>query len=288
MTERWTARALHPFVGAELVGLDVNTDLSSGERDAILQDVARHGVVLIRGQLLDDLSLLGFAGQLGPLLQIPTSTDPTPRAFQITNLDADGALAPAHSRAIQINLSNEFWHTDQTYMRPRSTVSFLYAIVIPPEGGETQFVDTRRAFERLPAAEQARLRRLSASHSLLHSRGKTGFTDWTEQEKAVYGQGIARPLVHRHEETGRDALCIASHIEAISPYDPRDSAHLLDDLMAHATPPEEIYTHRWRVGDLLMWDNRCTMHRARPYDHQTHGRRMLSTRLIDPADAVVS
>jgi alpha-ketoglutarate-dependent 2,4-dichlorophenoxyacetate dioxygenase len=168
-------------------------------------------------------------------------------------------------------------------MRPRVTLSMLFGLMIPPEGGNTEFCDTRLAYEALTPEQQARLALLTATHSTLHSRKLTGFTDWSEEALAMLG-AVERPLIGYHEETGRKTLALASHIAALSGYSEEDSAPVLRDLTERATVPENCYAHRWREGDFLLWDNRAVMHRARPFDMTRHGRDMRSVRLVDTAD----
>jgi alpha-ketoglutarate-dependent 2,4-dichlorophenoxyacetate dioxygenase len=184
---------------------------------------------------------------------------------------------------LRLNDANELWHTDSTYLRPRASISMLHARIIPTVGGNTEFCDTRCAFEDIDPVRRADFASLIASHSLIHSRSLTGFSDWTPEERLRL-QPIDRPLTHLHQESGRMALCLAAHIAQIRPLAKEDADRLLQSLIDAATVPDAIYTHRWRVGDLLLWDNRCTMHRGRPFDQLRHGRDMRSVRLDDEAD----
>lgn len=285
----WTRRPLHPGFGVELGGLDLSEALSAADRAALLAEVARAGVVLIRGQAMDPERMGRFVRGFGDelLMSIPTQRAKTGDVYRVSNLSPEGEILPPDDALILQNLANELWHADMTYIRPRATVSMLYGRVIPAEGGETQFCDTRRAYERLSQADKDRLGAMTASHSVIHTRTATGYTAWTEAELKTYGVPVERPVVIPHAQSGRSALCLASYICGFSGLGEADSKALLQRLMDQATEPEEVYTHRWRVGDFVMWDNRCTMHRLRPYDYRTQARELLTTRLIDPADRAV-
>jgi alpha-ketoglutarate-dependent 2,4-dichlorophenoxyacetate dioxygenase len=186
---------------------------------------------------------------------------------------------------ILLNLANERWHSDRTFARPRGSYSMLYGRIVPNEGARTEFCDTRRAFERLPDDEKRDLRTRTARHTVLYSRIGSGVA-WSDEQLAAYGQPIIRPLVHMHEESGRLALCLGSYAFDMSGLEEESSARKLNQLVDAATEPSEIYSHRWAPGDLLVWDNRCTMHRATPYDHLNDRRDMLAPpRVVDLADS---
>ncbi len=278
-------RPLHPHFGAELRGVKARPDLDAPTREALLAEVSRAGVVLLRDQDLDGPALAAFSESLGSPAEIPTTTGRDGGVFRISNLDSEGNILPQDHEMIQLNLANELWHTDRTFSRPRASYSMLYGRIIPPKGAETEYCDTRRAYERLPAAEQARLSAMTAKHSVLFSRQASGYAGWTAAQLKAYGEPLERPVVHLHEQSGRKALCIASYICSFSGLDADQSAALLAELIGHATASGEVYSHAWRPGDLLIWDNRCTMHRATPYDFERHKREMMApARLVDASD----
>jgi alpha-ketoglutarate-dependent 2,4-dichlorophenoxyacetate dioxygenase len=281
----WTTRRLTEGFGIELSGLQIGPDLSAADRAAVHDTVVHHGVAVVRDQQLSDDALYEFAESLGVVVPMPKDIPdiPSARVQALSNLDADGNLLPPDHAYIRQNIANELWHADQTYMRPRATVSMLYGVVIPPEGGNTEFCDMRLAYEALTPEQQQRFAPLTATHSTLHSRKLTGFTDWSEEALARLGS-VDRPLIGVHEATGRKTLALASHISDISGHSAEDSAALMRELTEWATAPERCYAHRWQAGDLLLWDNRCVMHRARPFDLTRHGRDMRSVRLVDTAD----
>ncbi|MCG8546703.1 MAG: TauD/TfdA family dioxygenase, partial [Alphaproteobacteria bacterium] len=150
-----------------------------------------------------------------------------------------------------------------------------------PEGGETQYVDTRAAYDALSPAMQERIETLVAEHSIFTSRAKLGFMDFSEEERDALPP-VRWPLVRVQPETGRKALYLASHASHIVGWPVPEGRMLIHELMEHATQPQFVYTHRWRVGDIVAWDNRCTLHRARPYDDLKHRRDMRRATIQDP------
>jgi alpha-ketoglutarate-dependent 2,4-dichlorophenoxyacetate dioxygenase len=280
----WRERKLTDAFGVELTGQALGPDLPQAERRAVYDALLRHGVVVLPGQDLSNDDIEDFARSFGPTVILPHRIGEEPPAVEtLSNLDADGNILPADSMINTASKANELWHIDSTYQKPRATVSMLYGKVIPPSGGNTEFCDVRRAWEALPAEEQAKLEGLTASHSIIHSRALTGFVDWPDEYRAMF-QPIDRPLVRAHEETGRKALLTASHIEKLTGYSKEETVALVADLIARATVPENVYVHRWSEGDFVMWDNRSLMHRARPYDIDAHPRVLRTIRLMDVAE----
>lgn len=283
LVDGWNIRPLHARFGAELSGHRIDAALAEPLSHAVRDAVYRYGVVVIPGQDLSDDGLFGFAQSLGKVMERNAVTGMPAQVFRLSNCDPAGNIVPPDDRAQRIADGNELWHTDSTYVRPRATISLLHARQIPPTGGNTEFCDTRCAYEDLDSGMQSRVAGLSGCHSLMYSRALTGFTEWTEEERQRF-EPVVRPLAHRHHESGRMALCLASHIGELRPL-PRDqSQSLLQTLMSAATKPGNVYSHRWHVGDLLLWDNRCTMHRVRPYDRAQYRRDMRSIRLDDETE----
>ena len=160
----------------------------------------------------------------------------------------------------------------------------LYARSVAPIGGHTEFADMRAAWDALPAASRAKLRGLIAEHSLMYSRRRLGFTEFTPEEKNAFAP-VHRPLLRRIPESGRDSLYIASHIGRIEGMPDEETEALVAELVAHATQRQFVYTHRWRVGDLVMWDNRCTMHRGTEYEDTRWPRDLQRATTSDRLDA---
>jgi alpha-ketoglutarate-dependent 2,4-dichlorophenoxyacetate dioxygenase len=181
-------------------------------------------------------------------------------------------------------MGNRLWHTDSSFKAPSGYASLLYARSVAPIGGHTEFADLRAAYDALPAEKKNRLRGLIAEHSLLYSRGKLGFTDFTPDEKVAFTP-VLRPLVRHISESGRESLYIASHIGRIRGMEDGEALKLVEGLIAHATQRQFVYTHRWRVGDLVMWDNRCTMHRGTDFEDTRWVRELLRATTSDRIDA---
>jgi len=202
----------------------------------------------------------------------------------ISNLDENGAVLSQHDRRRMFALGNQLWHTDASFKRIPAKYSLLHAHSVMPEGGETQFVDTRAAYDALPPKMQERIETLIAEHSIFSSRAKLGFTDFSEEERRALPP-VRRSLVRAHPGSGRKALYIGSHASHIVGWPVPDGRMLISELMEHATQPQFVYTHTWAVGDLIIWDNRCTLHRGRPYDEGNHRRDMRRATIqdLDPA-----
>jgi alpha-ketoglutarate-dependent 2,4-dichlorophenoxyacetate dioxygenase len=164
-----------------------------------------------------------------------------------------------------VNLGNRLWHTDSSFKQARGALSMLYAHAVPPDGGETEFGDCRAAYDRLPRPMQQQIERLEAEHSLMHSRAVLGFTDFSPEERAALPPAV-HPLVSVNPRTGRKSVYVASHASHIVGMQVAEGRLLIADLIEAATRPDLVYRHAWRVGDLVVWDNRCTMHRGMAFD----------------------
>ncbi|MEK9726440.1 MAG: TauD/TfdA family dioxygenase, partial [Rhodospirillaceae bacterium] len=201
----------------------------------------------------------------------------------ISNLDESGRIFAADDRRRLFNLGNRLWHTDSSFKRVAAKYSMLHAHKVPPEGGETQVADLRAAYDDLPPAMQARIADYVAVHSIFTSRAQLGFTDFSDEEHAALPP-IRRPMVRVHPGSGRKTLFLASHVGRIIGLPVAEARILVRELIEHATQPAYVYTHHWRVGDTLIWDNRCTLHRARPFDEAAHERDMRRATVME-ADA---
>jgi alpha-ketoglutarate-dependent 2,4-dichlorophenoxyacetate dioxygenase len=285
-TDRWEQRRLHPRFGVELSGRAIGASDYGGQAAYLANAVHEHGVVVIRDQSLDDKSIFDLARSMGDVPTLNLLTGQPLTTFHISNLDGSGNIVPADDKSLRAGLANELWHTDSTYLRPRASISMLYGHVVPPAGGETQFCDTRCAYEDIDPSLRQRAEGLTAVHSLFHSRALIGFNDWTSEELTALPP-VERPLVQLHRESGRMALCLASHIERLLPLRDSEGRAFLKSLMDSATRDGAIYSHRWRRGDLILWDNRCTMHRATPYNYEEYKRDMISIRLNDKEDQLL-
>jgi alpha-ketoglutarate-dependent 2,4-dichlorophenoxyacetate dioxygenase len=279
----WTERRLQGHFAAELIGPKLTPDQPQAVRDAVYEAVTREGVVVVRNQDLTDDEFESFAATLGKVLSYGEIGTGLPNVLPITNVGPDGTLMGADHDHMRASVANMLWHIDSTYTRPRATVSMLLGKVFPPTGGNTEFCDLRHAWGQLSPDEQARFSGMTAGHSIIHSRTLTGYNDWTDEIRAKLPT-IDRPLVRDHEETGRTALLIASHIESLTGLTKEETVALVADLTARASTRDNVYSHVWRPGDLLLWDNRCVMHRATPYEMEKYPRDVRTTRLVDVAE----
>src|SRR5262245_28962454 len=276
---------------AEVGEIDLAQPLDPETLQAVRDAFATYAVLVFPAQQLTIEQHLTFASNFGPLettvrLSMPKSGKMRVREeiADIANLDANGKLWRKDSRARLFQMGNRLWHTDSSFKAPSGYASMLYARSIAPIGGNTEFADLRAAYDALPTERKNALHGLIAEHSLIYSRGKLGFTEFTPEEKVAFAP-VLRPLVRRIPESGRETLYIASHIGKIGGMDDGETRKLVEELTAHATQRQFVYTHRWRVGDLVMWDNRCTMHRGTEFEDTRWVREMLRATTSDRIDA---
>ena len=275
--------SIYPFTpdfAAEIGEVDLAKPLSLEDRAAIEAAFRKYAVLVFPAQTLSSDQHVAFASLFGPMEPNINSYAEEirkeridHRVSDVSNLDHDNQILPAASRKRQSGLANRLWHTDSSFRHVPARASLLYARQVAPIGGHTQFADMRAAWDALPAATQARIDGLVALHSIFHSRASIGFTDYTARERAAL-PGALQVLVRTIPENGRRALYLASHVFRIVGMQDDDAMQLIEELMAHATQRQFIHTHRWRQNDLVMWDNRCTMHRGTEYDERRWKRDM--------------
>lgn len=265
-------RPLHPTFAAELTGIDIAAGLSHDALEQIARALDVHGVVVLPGQTLSNEQQVAFGSRFGPIEPSVTRfrSDNAQRIAQreivdVSNLDETGKPRRVDDRLRMLLLGNRLWHTDSSFRAVPGAVSMLLARTIPPEGGETEFADTRAAWDTLAPALQRRVEHARAVHSLMRSREQLGFTDFSPEELAAL-PSVEHPVVRSSPAHGRKALYVASHASHLVDMPLPEGRMVLLDLIEHATRREHVYTHRWRVGDLVLWDNRCTMHRGLSYD----------------------
>ena len=251
-------------LGAVVTDVDL-ANLADDTWEQIYAAFLKYGVLAFPGQYLDEASQGAFARRFGNIEQLgPKQTGPT---VEFTNRKEDGSLVDADDQVFMIMKGNEGWHTDSTYMPLASKAAMLSALVVPSEGGETEFADMRAAWDALDANTQARLEQLSAYHSLYYSQACAGFTHKTDHLYGFHDKGAPlRPIIKTHPETGRKSIYTGRHAYGIPGMSEADSKALLDKLIEDACQPPRVYKHAWTVGDIVVWDNRCLMHRARPFD----------------------
>jgi alpha-ketoglutarate-dependent 2,4-dichlorophenoxyacetate dioxygenase len=266
-----TVCPITPSFAAEVGDVDLSGPLPPADLAAIKEAFARYAVLVFPGQHLSPEQHLDFAGQFGPLettIAVHRGDSPLRLAKEfadVSNLDHNSELWGKDSRVRLFQLGNRLWHTDSSFKRRPALASLLYARSIPPVGGHTEFADERAAYDALPEDVKRRIASLVAEHSIFNSRGRLGFTNFSEQERRELPP-VPQVMVRTIPESGRKSLYLASHAGRIFGMGDAEGRALIDELIAHATQRQFVYTHRWRVHDLVMWDNRCTMHRGTEFD----------------------
>jgi alpha-ketoglutarate-dependent 2,4-dichlorophenoxyacetate dioxygenase len=255
-----------PGFGAEVRGVTIQ-DVAND--DAAYKDVRaafeEHSVLVFRGQQVDNDSQLAFSRRFGePELTKVGSLGTGTHFVTLTTIGPDGNVVPPDHRYALRNKANQLWHTDSSFKRVPALTSILSARIVPDHGGETEFVSMRLAFERLPANQQEQFAQSWVWHDYNHSRSKIAPGLATPEERAALPP-VCHRMVWTNPVNGRKALYLASHAYAIEGMEPDAGLKLIDELTAAATAPNLIYAHKWKNGDVVMWDNRATMHRGRPW-----------------------
>jgi alpha-ketoglutarate-dependent 2,4-dichlorophenoxyacetate dioxygenase len=266
-----TVKQLHPLFMGEIGNIDLRQPLDKPTVDALTAAIDQYAVLVFHDQFITDEQQQAFSRNFGDL-------ETTVRAYRkdfvprldmhmadISNLDENNRILPANDRRRLNALGNRLWHSDSSFKRVPARYSLLSARTIPSWGGETQFADMRAAWDALPDRMKARIENLVCEHTQLFSRAKIGFTDWAEEERAKMAP-VPQVMVRTHPGSGRKSIYLSSHAGRIRGMEEPEARMLLLDLSEFATQPQFVYSHTWKVGDLVMWDNRCTMHRAREYD----------------------
>ena len=277
-----TATPLHPLFAAEIRGLDLARAVDGPAVAAIVAAMDRYAVCAYRhpGRPLTDEEHIAFSRRLGPIqrsrvLAVSGKTEARirhPEIIDQSNLNEHGGLYQESDRYLMFKRANRLWHTDLSFHPVRATYSLLSAHALPPGGGpDTEFADMRAAYDALPGATKARIEDLVAEHSYWHSRVLGGGPEPTAEELRSRPPAYHR-LVQVHPGSGRKTLYLASHIARFVGMDAAESRALAQELTGHATEARFVYSHKWRLGDVVIWDNRCTMHRARPFEDLVHVR----------------
>jgi alpha-ketoglutarate-dependent 2,4-dichlorophenoxyacetate dioxygenase len=280
-----TVRQIHRLFVGEVTGVDLSKPLDPATKAEIDQAIYQHAVLVFPNQPIDDAQQIAFSENFGPLetsirkLRQDNKDRLDLRVSDISNLNHKNELLGKHERRHATLLANQLWHTDSSFKKVPARYSLLSARVVPPEGGETEFVDLRAAYDDLPAKLKAQIDDMVCEHFYLYSRGLIGFTDFDATERAGL-EPVQQVLVRTHPGSGRKTLYLASHASHVLGLPVPDGRMLLRELTEHATHPDRIYRHKWTVGDLVMWDDRCTMHRGRPWD-PAHVRDMHRTTVSD-------
>lgn len=268
-----TINQIHPVFAGEVSGVDLTKPLSRDEAAAIEEGMNRYGVLVFRDQNITDEQQIAFTKNFGDL-EVKAKPGNIRKASEsrlgagigdLSNLTKDGKIIEADDRQWFFKLGDRLWHSDSSYAVIPAKFSALSARAIPSWGGNTDFADMRAAYDALDDRTKGEVENLICEHSLIYSRAAVGFTDLTPEEITNFKPVLQR-LVRTHQATGRKSLFLSSHAGAIVGWTIPEARSYLRELTEHATQREFVYSHKWRQYDLVMWDNRATMHRAKRFD----------------------
>lgn len=278
--------ALHPRFGVEVHGVDLGRVTAADGYPEIRGLFEAHSLLLFRNQDLDAAAHYAFTGLFGPIEdRAPEEKAPRPSNSLVTNLDDAGRPVPAGDLRLQQHRANHLWHTDSTFLPVPALVNVLAARVVPSAGGATEWVSTRAGWQDLPEALKAKARGAVLRHRYAHSRAKVSaelaaeprFTRWPDQAwRAVWPNPV----------NGREALYVASQAYAVDGMGEAEGAAFIADLIARMTRPEAVYSHPWRPGDVLLWDERATLHRGRPWPYEEERTLLSYLASAGPADGL--
>ena len=264
-------RQIGPCFAAEVEGVDLGRPLSADEIAAIHAGMDTYAVLVFHDQTLDDEQQLAYTRSLGPLehaigtsLRAPDEYRLPTTFADVSNLDRDNQVFRRDDRRRLFAIGNRLWHSDSSFKAVPAKYSLLRAVSVPSRGGNTEFAYMPAAYDALDEEAKREAEDLVCEHSQIFSRQQLGFTDFTDEERARFAP-VRQRLVRTHPVTGRKSLYRSSHAGSIVGWPVPEARAFLRDLVEHATQRQFVYAHRWRVGDLVMWDNRQTMHRARPF-----------------------
>ncbi len=267
-----TIRPLTPDFAGEVSGVDLTQPLTKAEVATLEAGMDRFAVLVYHGQAITDEQQKSFSLNFGNLEQteggnVTQSKDQRLGAFMadVSNLDANHRPLARDDRRRMFNLGNRLWHSDSSFRAIPAKYSILSGRITVDAGGRTEFADMRAAYDALDAATKAEIEDLVCEHSLLFSRGTLGFTDLSDAERAMF-KPVRQRLVRVHPVTGRKSLYLSSHIGSIIGWPVPEARAFIRDLTEHATQPQFLYKHAWLQYDLVMWDNRSTMHRVTRFD----------------------
>jgi alpha-ketoglutarate-dependent 2,4-dichlorophenoxyacetate dioxygenase len=281
-----TFRKLHPCFAAEVSPVDLRRVHDADTLAEIRAGMDEYAVLVFRDQPFTDEEQLAFARRLDGELHTKTGARVLMKSrlgneavADISNLDEDGGIMKSSDRRRMYSLGNRLWHTDASFQDPPGRYSMLSAKVVPAAGADTEFADTRAAYDALDVDQRSRLQDLCVHHSIAHSRQTLGFEFSADESEAL--KGAVHPLIRTLPRSNRRALYVASHASRIIDWPVPEGRLLLRDLIEHATQREFVYRHAWQVGDLVIWDNRATMHRATPFDDAKHRRELRRVTTLD-------
>jgi alpha-ketoglutarate-dependent 2,4-dichlorophenoxyacetate dioxygenase len=264
-------RALTPHIGAVLTGIDVRKPLTEAEVAAVNAGMDRHAVLVLPGQDITDAQQLAFTDNFGPQQAGANATmraadfrlDPT--FADVSNLDKNNKMLARDDRRRMASLGNRLWHSDASFRVVPAKYSILSGRTVVSRGGNTEFADMRAAYDALDDETKAEIEDLICEHSLIFSRGQLGFDEYLPEEKEAM-KPVKHRLVRTHPSSGRKSLFLSAHIGTILGWPRPEAMSFIRDLAEHATQRDFVYSHKWTQHDLVIWDNRATMHRVRRYD----------------------
>jgi alpha-ketoglutarate-dependent 2,4-dichlorophenoxyacetate dioxygenase len=277
---------LHPHFAAEVSGIDLRQAHDPEVLDRLRAGMDEHAVLVFRDQPLTNDEQLAFAQRFDGTLHTKTSVAVLAKnrygneaLTDISNVGAAGDILAANDRLRMSTLGNRLWHTDASFENPPGRYSMLSARVVPPVSADTEFADMRAAYDALDEETRSTIEGLRVLHSIAYSRHVLGFEFSTEERDRL--KGAVQPLVRTLPRTGRRSLYLASHAQEVLDWPVPEGRLLLRDLTEHATQPKFVYRHAWRQHDFVLWDNRTTMHRARPFDDKKYRRELVRTTTLD-------
>src|SRR5215813_6089511 len=285
-----TVTRLTPEFAAQIDGADISRSLHDATWTEIRAAFEEHSVLLFRGQPLNDEQQIAFSQRFGGL-EVTRSMNPaagTPFARQ-SNLDIKtGEVIPPDDRRMIYQLANMLWHSDSSFKPVPSLCSLLSARLVPPEGGATEFASARCAYPSLPEALKRRARDAIVVHDFSWSRDQIRPGFFTDKDRAEYPP-VQHPLVRRNPVNGRDSIFLGAHASHVEGLPVAEGRAFLKELLDHVTQPQFCYHHEWQEGDLIIWDNRCVLHRATPFDTTRYKRLMQRTTVSgDPAETAAA
>jgi alpha-ketoglutarate-dependent 2,4-dichlorophenoxyacetate dioxygenase len=281
-----TFRKLQPQFAAEVGPVDLRQVHDGDTLARIRAGMDEFAVLVFRDQPFTDDEQLAFARRLDGELHRKTGSSALYKSrfgdealTDVSNVAADGEILKPDDRRRVYGLGNRLWHTDASFQDPPGRYSMLSARIVPPVPADTEYADMRAAYDALPAETKARIQGLRAHHSIAYSRQTLGF-EFSADEAEIL-KGAVHPLVRTIPRSGRRSLYVASHASRIVDWPVPEGRLLLRDLIEHATQPQFVYRHAWRAGDFVIWDNRATMHRARPFDDARYRRELRRVTTLD-------
>ena len=285
-----TVRPLHPLFAAEVTGIDLTQPLPDDVFAEVAAAFDEHSVLVFPGQKLDNDRQIAFSRRFGELeVMLKGVVGEDRHLAGISNVDPKtNQIIPADHPRMLRQYGNELWHTDSSFKPVSAKASLLHGREVPPSGGETHFAAMRAAWDDLPAEKKRLCERLVAEHSFVYSRRQVVKEDFLTPEEKAEVPPVPQALVVENPRNARKALYVASHAERILGWPEAQGRALLDELLAHATQPKYVYTHRWRPWDLVMWDNRATMHKGSAYDYRNHRRVMVRTTVAGDAPTITA